>query len=136
MSDAETRAEESIRVDRWLWAARFFKTRSLATAAVEGGKVHLNGSHVRASHTLKSGDQLRIRRGLEEFEVRVLAPSGRRGPAPAAQALYAETEASATRRLAAAEERRTGSAAFTRPLGRPDKKSRRAIIRFTRGGPD
>lgn len=130
------RSEGSIRVDRWLWAARFFKTRSLATAAVEGGKVHLNGGRVRASHALRSGDQLRIRRGPEEFEVRVLALSGRRGLAAAAQALYAETEASATRRLAAVEERRTVSAAFTRPRGRPDRKSRRAIIRFTRGDPD
>jgi ribosome-associated heat shock protein Hsp15 len=106
VSHAEVPEAGRVRVDRWLWAARFFKTRSLATVAVDGGKVHVNGSRVRAARTLKPGDQLKIRRGLEEFEVLVLALADRRGPAATAQALYTETEASVTRRLALAEERR------------------------------
>jgi ribosome-associated heat shock protein Hsp15 len=135
VSHAEAPEPGRVRIDKWLWAARFFKTRSLATVAVDGGKVHLNGSRVRAARSLKPGDQLKIRSGLEEVEVLVLALSDRRGPAAAAQALYAETEASVTRRLALAEERRALATAAARPPGRPDKKSRRAIIRFTRGGP-
>jgi ribosome-associated heat shock protein Hsp15 len=119
-------------VDKWLWAARFFKTRSLATEAVEGGRVHVNGDRVKAARSLKPGDRLRIRRGPEEVEVLVLALAEQRGPAAAAQTLYQETEASAARRQALREQKRLLGSAAPRFEGRPDKRSRRAISRFTR----
>jgi ribosome-associated heat shock protein Hsp15 len=93
-------------VDKWLWAARFFKTRSLASEAVDGGKVHVNGDRVKAARALRQGDRLEIRRGTEQLEVVVLVLSEQRGPATAAQALYEETEASVTRREAQAATRR------------------------------
>lgn len=125
-------AEERVRVDKWLWAARFFKTRTLATEAVEGGKVHVNGDRVKAARPLKTGDRLRIRRGGEELEVVVTGLAEQRGPAAAAQALYEETESSAARRLARSEQQGALAAATPRYGGRPDKRSRRAITRFTR----
>ncbi len=124
---------ERVRMDRWLWAARFFKTRALASEAVEGGKVHLNGERVKAAHAVRPGDRLEIRRGFEQLEVVVRALAEQRGPAPAAQQLYEETAASRARREAEAEQRRLGAALAPRPSGRPDKRSRRRIIRFSRG---
>jgi ribosome-associated heat shock protein Hsp15 len=121
-----------VRIDKWLWAARFFKTRSLASDAVDGGKVHVNGDRVKAARALKTGDRLEIRRGQEELEVVVLELSEQRGPATDAQTLYRETEASVAKREAQAEQRRAQAAAMPRFDTRPDKKSRRAIIRFTR----
>jgi ribosome-associated heat shock protein Hsp15 len=122
-----------VRLDKWLWASRFFKTRTLAGEAVDGGKVHVNGERVKAARAVKPGDRLEIRRGAEVFEVRVLALSEHRGPAAAAQALYEESEASRTRREALAEQRRLLAASLPRTSGRPDKRSRRRIIRFTDG---
>jgi ribosome-associated heat shock protein Hsp15 len=113
-------------VDKWLWAARFFKTRSLATEAVEGGRVRLNGDRVKAARSLKPGDHLRVRRGPEEVELLVLALAEQRGPAAAAQALYQETEASIERRAALSEQRRLSCSATPRFKGRPDKRARRA----------
>lgn len=130
----EPPAAGRVRVDKWLWAARFFKTRSLAAEAVEGGKVHVNGDRVKAARALKPGDRLNIRRGPEEVELVVVALAEDRGPAAVAEALYQETEASVTRRLALAQEQRTLASAGPRLSGRPDKKSRRAIARFTRRG--
>lgn len=123
-----------MRIDKWLWAARFYKTRSLATEAVEGGKVHVNGDRVKAARPLKAGDRLRIRRGTDEHEVVVLGLSEQRGPATAAQALYEETAESIARREATAEQRRAMAVAVPRPPGRPDKKSRRDITRMNRRG--
>jgi ribosome-associated heat shock protein Hsp15 len=123
---------ERVRIDKWLWAARFFKTRSLASEAVDGGKVHVNGDRVKAARALKEGDRLEIRRGQEEFVVVVRTLSEQRGPAAAAQELYEETEESVTKRQAAAEQQRTLAAAMPRFEGRPDKRSRRALTKFTR----
>lgn len=123
---------ERVRVDKWLWAARFFKTRSLAGEAVDGGKVHVNGDRVKAARALRLGDRLEIRRGQERFEVVVRALSEQRGPASAAQELYEETETSAENRRAAAEQLRALAAAMPRFEGRPDKRSRRALAKFTR----
>lgn len=131
---SETPEAARVRIDKWLWAARFFKTRSLAAEAVDGGKVHVNGDRVKAARPLKPGDRLSIRRGPEEVELVVLALDEQRGPAVVAEALYQETEASVARRLALADERRMHADASPRLSGRPDKKSRRAIVRFTRRG--
>jgi ribosome-associated heat shock protein Hsp15 len=111
----------------WLWAARFFKTRSLAKHAVETGKVEVGGQRAKPSRALRVGDAVRIVRGVEAFEVSVAALSDTRGPAKIAQSLYAETEASRlareqARALAAAER-----AGFRPPESRPDKRARRLI---------
>jgi ribosome-associated heat shock protein Hsp15 len=121
------------RVDKWLWAARFFKTRSLATDAVDGGKVRVNGGRVKPARQLKPGDRLDIRRGDDETEVVVTALSDQRGPATMAQTLYEETEASVARRGATAEQRRL--MATQAPSTRPDKRSRRLISRLRREDP-
>jgi ribosome-associated heat shock protein Hsp15 len=116
---------DDLRLDKWLWAARFFKTRSLATAAIEGGHAHLNGARVKPAHKIRCGDLLDISRGQERISVRVIALSDKRGPAPVAQALYAETEESAARR---ARERETASAGESgRRGGRPTKHDRRRV---------
>ena len=124
-------ADGRVRVDKWLWAARFFKTRALACAAVDGGAVRLNGERVKPAHALKAGDELRVRRGEQEFTVTVLALDTRRGPASQAQLLYAETAASQAARQAAAEARSLAPEPEHR--GRPTKRDRRRIIRFTEG---
>ena len=126
--------EDRCRLDKWLWAARFFKTRPLAVEAVEGGKVHLNGQRVKPSRAVKAGDRLSIRRGQESFEITVLALSTRRGPASVAQTLYQESEQSRQRREAEAEQRRLLAASTPQPSRRPDKKARRQIHRFVRKG--
>lgn len=125
MEKPETLA--AVRLDLWLWAARFYKTRALAKQAIEGGKVEVQGQGAKASRQLKGGEQLRVRRGEELFEVQVLGLSERRGPAPAAQALYAESEASRSERLRLAAERRAASAGYRAPAGKPDKRARRLI---------
>lgn len=124
-----------VRLDKWLWAARFFKTRALATEAINGGHVHLNGYRPKPSRTLQPGDELSIRRGQDEYHITVRELSERRGPASVAQQLYEESEQSRAQREQLAEQRRLLAAAEPRPAKRPDKKGRRQIIRFTnRGG--
>jgi ribosome-associated heat shock protein Hsp15 len=124
-----------IRIDKWLWAARFFKTRSAATKAVSGGKVHLGGQRVKAAKTVRVGDVLRIHRGPFEYAVTVESITAQRRPAPEARLLYSESEESVAKReqlriqLAAAGPARSEN----RAVGRPNKKQRRQIIRFTRG---
>jgi ribosome-associated heat shock protein Hsp15 len=135
VSRAEPAGAGRVRLDKWLWASRFFKTRTLASEAVDGGKVHLNGERVKAGRALKPGDRLEIRRGPEVFEVLVLALLEHRGPAAVAQTLYEESEASRTRREALAEQQRLLAASLPRTTGRPDKRSRRRIIRFTDADP-
>lgn len=130
--DETSAAARGVRIDKWLWAARFFKTRSLATEAVEGGKVHVNGDRVKAARQLKPGDHLRVRRGLEEFDLVVVALAETRGSAEAAQTLYKESEASVEKRRAVAGQQRLLAGASPRFGGRPDKKARRAIMRMTR----
>ncbi|TBR38977.1 MULTISPECIES: RNA-binding S4 domain-containing protein [Dyella] len=122
----------SVRVDVWLWAARFFKTRSLAKQAIDGGKIDVNGAGCKPAKALQVGDMLRITRGEERLEVEVLELSDRRGAASVAQALYRETEESRRIREAHREERRLIGAAA--PLHRPDKQDRRALRRLKDAG--
>ena len=124
--------EKKVRVDKWLWAARFFKTRSLASRAVSGGHVQLNGGRIKPSRTVEVGDRLRIKRGEEEFTVDILALGTRRGPAKIARTLYAETGESIAAREAAREQRKLIRAPAARPEGRPDKRDRRKIRKFLR----
>lgn len=122
---------DKLRLDKWLWAARFFKTRALASDAVNGGKVHLQGNRIKASRPVKIDDCYEIRRGYEVFEVVVTGLSGRRGSATEAQKLYRETEASQARRADEAEKRKLAALSRPRSESRPDKKQRRQIHRFT-----
>lgn len=123
----ETFPLASVRIDQWLWAARFFKTRSLAKQAIETGRVEVDGQRVKASRAVREGDALRILRGDERFEVRVLGLSTVRGSAPVAQALYAETEESKALREQARAERAAARDGYRAPEQRPDKRARRLI---------
>ncbi len=127
-----TATSDKVRIDRWLWAARFFKTRSLAGKAVSGGHVYVNGKRVKAARPVRVGDSLQIRRGHLEFDVVVLGVSGRRGPATVARTLYEETGESIRRREQAALERRFMRPEGTAPTRRPDKRERRKIRRLLR----
>lgn len=120
----------SVRIDKWLWAARFFKTRTLARSAVQGGKVQLNGARVKPARLLKRQDQLAIQKGEERWTIAVLALNDRRGPASVAQQMYEESEASRALREARAEQRRLEREAHAGRERRPDKRQRRQIIRF------
>lgn len=120
-------ATTSVRIDVWLWAARFFRTRSLAKQAVETGKVEVGGQRAKASRAVRVGDALRIARGEESFELEVLGLSDTRGPASVAQALYAESEASRERRAAGRAERAAARAGYRAPETKPDKRARRLI---------
>ncbi len=120
-----------VRLDKWLWAARFFKTRSLAAKAVDGGKVRLNGESAKPSRDLKPGDELAIRVGALEWVVEVKALSRQRGPAAQAALLYAEREDSRARRQAALALKKAQPHPAAGVKGRPTKKDRRLIHRFT-----
>ena len=124
---------EKVRVDKWLWAARFFKTRSLAKQAIEGGKVHLHGRRVKVSKEICVDDLLTIRQGWDEREITVLALSEQRRGAPEAQLLYRESEESLQRREQAAAARKAAGGMLHRPETRPTKKQRRQIHRFKTG---
>lgn len=119
-----------VRLDKWLWAARFFKTRSVAREAVSGGKVHLNGNRAKPGRSLNLGDELRIQRGEEEFIITVVELSVRRGPAAVARGLYEESEENQKHRERLAEERRLEHQHHSMRERRPDKRQRRNIIRF------
>ncbi len=121
-----------VRVDKWLWAARFFKTRSLAKQAIEGGKIHIDGHRVKPSKELEVGMLLQIRQGWDEKEVRVVALSDNRGPAKVAETLYEETEESIKARTQKADERRASAAFGERPAQKPNSRQRRHIHRFKR----
>jgi ribosome-associated heat shock protein Hsp15 len=123
----------AVRVDKWLWAARFFKTRSMAAKAVKGGKVHVNGHRAKASTGVKVDDRLEVTKGETAFEIDVRGLSEQRGPAAQAVELYAETQASRERREAQAAERRAARMSMPRPSLRPDKKQRRELRRFKQG---
>lgn len=125
-------ADVSVRIDKWLWAARFFKTRSLAAEAVAGGKVHVDGQRVKPARAVRVGDEVRIRKGALEFTVHVCAVSARRGSASVAQTLYEETATSIAARQALAEQRKLAALASPGVGAKPDKRSRRQIIRFIR----
>ena len=130
MKGAES--EPPTRLDKWLWAARFFKTRSLAVEAVEGGKVQLNGNRAKPGHAIRTGDELKIRRGPYEWVVVVRGVLLKRGPASEAQSLYQETEESKRNRAALANELRFQGRIVSEIKGRPSKKARRDLLRFTR----
>jgi len=117
-----------VRIDKWLWAARFFKTRSMAGRACELGRVESNGQVVKPAREVHAGDRLKIKNESGEFEVDVLLLSEMRGPAVVAQGLYHETEASRALRMTRAEERKA-MPHFEPPSGRPSKKDRRRINR-------
>lgn len=128
MSSAQSTQPAPVRADVWLWAARFFKTRSLAKQAIEGGKVDLNDGSCKPAKAVHVGDVLRIGRGEERLEVKVLGLSEKRGAANVAQALYRESDASIVAREAAKAQRKlVGTMA---PPGRPDKQARRELRRL------
>jgi ribosome-associated heat shock protein Hsp15 len=119
-----------VRLDKWLWAARFFKTRSLAKQAIEGGKVHYNEQRSKVSKEVEIGALLRIRQGYDELEIAIVALSEQRGSAPQARLLYTETPASAERRAKAAAERKALASSAPDTSERPDKKQRRSLQRL------
>lgn len=121
---------ENVRIDKWLWAARFFKTRSLAAQAASGGHVALNGNKVKPARVVQVGDMLEIRQGFFEYTVRILALSERRGPAAVARTLYEETEASQAKREQVQAERKALNLQGNQPDRRPDKHERRKIRQF------
>ncbi len=123
MADDDT----AVRIDAWLWAARFFKTRALAKEAVERGRITLGGIACKPSYPLKIGDRLRVTRGEENFEVEVTGLAHKRGSAAMAQTLYRESEASIKAREAARAQRRAERAGYQPPPKRPDKRARRLI---------
>jgi len=127
MHDERREPAASVRIDLWLWAARFYKTRSLAKQAVETGKVEVDGARPKPSRALRVGDALRIERAGESFEVVVQALSDVRGPANVAQALYAESEASRARRAELRAQRAAERAGYRAPEHKPDKRARRLI---------
>jgi ribosome-associated heat shock protein Hsp15 len=128
-----TESDDSrIRLDKWLWAARFYKTRSLAAEAVAGGKVQVNGDRVKRAKPLQVGDEVRIRLGPYEHHILVRALSDRRGPAAEAARLYEETPASLAAREALALQLKSLHAAFVPERGRPTKKDRREIEKLKR----
>jgi ribosome-associated heat shock protein Hsp15 len=125
-SVAPAAGPSGLRIDKWLWCARFFRTRSLAQAAVEGGHVQVNDDRVKPSRSVRIGDRLRIQRDQERFEIEVTGIPGRRGPASEARAHYRETAESEAARLQARELRRLTTAG---PARRPDKRERRELVR-------
>lgn len=121
---------DSVRIDKWLWAARFFKTRSLATDAVDGGKVRLNGDRIKPARGVKAGDRLEIDNGASEWEVVVAALADKRGSASVAQTLYAETEQSIAERQKKAEQRKLFREPSETIKGRPTKRDRRLLDKY------
>ena len=132
MSHDKNPESSKLRIDKWLWAARFFKTRSLAIAAIESGKVLINEVRVKPAKSVDVGDAISIRLGPYQFVVEVLGLSDKRGPAPQAQKLYKETEESIKHREELAFQRKAQAQNVTRE-GRPTKKERRDIDRFKSG---
>jgi ribosome-associated heat shock protein Hsp15 len=126
-------SDDAVRLDKWLWAARFYKTRSLATAAVTAGEVRVARERVKPARVVKTGDEVQVRRGDDVIDIVVRELSGVRGPAPVAQRLYEETEESRQRRAVAAERRRLAPEPALDIKGRPTKRDAR-VLRRLRGG--
>jgi ribosome-associated heat shock protein Hsp15 len=122
-----------VRLDKWLWAARFYKTRSLATDAVDGAKVRLNGATVKPAREIKVGDRLALRVGEENWEVIVQGLNEQRRPAPEARLLYQETDESIRNRAQATDLRKLAPTPAPDHKGRPTKRDRRQLIRFREG---
>ena len=125
--NTESDTLNEVRADVWLWAARFFKTRSLAKQALAGGKVQIGGQPIKPSRMLRIGDALGVMRANELYEITVLGLSEQRGPSTAAKALYEESEASRLKRESERELRRLANAGYKPPQGKPDKRARRLI---------
>ena len=125
--NTESDTLNEVRADIWLWAARFFKTRGLAKQALAGGKVQVGGQAIKPSRMLRVGDALSVTRANELYEITVLGLSEQRGPAPVAQALYAESEASRLKRESERELKRLANAGYKPPQSKPDKRARRLI---------
>jgi ribosome-associated heat shock protein Hsp15 len=123
---------DTVRLDKWLWAARFFKTRTLAAKAISGGKVQVNGRKAKRASGIRLGDRVRLRKGPVEFRLIVRALSEHRGPATEAIRLYQETEESVQARRALASQRRVAPTFDFREKGRPSKKERRQLNRLKR----
>jgi len=124
----------ALRLDKWLWAARFFKTRQLAVEAINGGKVHLNGQRGKPGKEVQVGTRLRIHKGSLEWDIEVVGINKQRRPAAEARLLYREDEASKARREQLIEEQRLLKANEPQPARRPSKRDRRMIHRFTQSG--
>jgi ribosome-associated heat shock protein Hsp15 len=120
----------TVRIDKWLWAARFFKTRSLASRACELGRVRANGQPVKPARGVQIGEMLEVKNESGEFQIEILGLSEMRGPAPVAQQLYRETEASRELRLKVAEQRKAMPRFETTRIGKPSKRDRREIDRL------
>ncbi len=133
MTHSPETEKEKLRIDKWLWAARFFKTRALAADAVESGKVRINELRVKPAKAVNAGDRLLIRQGQFEYTVTVLALSARRGPASEAARLYQESAESRAAREILAEQLKAAAAIHGETKGRPTKRDRRHIVRFTEG---
>ena len=123
-------SDDAVRLDKWLWAARFFKTRSLATAAVTAGEVRVARERVKPARMVREGDEVQVRRGDDVMDIVVRAVSEVRGPAPVAQRLYDETDASRRRRAEAAERRRLAREPALDIKGRPTKRDARVLRRL------
>lgn len=122
--------EKDVQLDKWLWAARFYKTRSIAKAMIEGGKVHYNGQRTKVSKIVEVGARIKLRQGNEEKEVEVLILSDQRRGAPEAQLLYCETEQSTKKREEIAWARKNNTLSMPHPERRPNKKERRDLLKF------
>lgn len=127
---------DELRIDKWLWCARFFKSRSLASEAVAGGKVHVNGQRAKPSRTVRAGDMLEVTVGYDVHTVEVRAIPARRGPSAEARLCYEETAESIARRERSREQRRLAAMAAPQTQGRPDKHTRRELLRFQRSRGD
>lgn len=124
---------ETVRIDKWLWAARFFKTRALASRACDIGRIQSNGLRAKPAREVHAGDRLRVENERGIYEIEVLQLSAMRGPAAVAQSLYRETDSSREARFKLAEERKAMEQSFPLPDRRPTKRDRRRIIQFRRG---
>lgn len=128
---AQSANEKSgVRLDKWLWAARFYKTRSIAKAMIEGGKVHYNGQRAKTSKEVEVGATIKLRQGNDEKEIIITALSDQRRGAPEAQLLYQETEKSVKQREAIALARKANALSMPHPDRRPNKKERRELVKF------
>lgn len=126
----KTESDDSIRLDKWLWAARFYKTRAVAREAIDGGKVHYNGQRTKPSKLVELDAEIKLRQGNDERTVLVCALSSLRRSAPEAQLLYQETEQSVEKREKVALARKMNALTMPHPDRRPDKKERRDLIKF------
>lgn len=128
------KSTEGIRLDKWLWAARFYKTRAVAREMIEGGKVHYNGQRSKPSKLVEVAAELTLRQGNDERTVVIQAVSDKRGPATEAQLLYRETEQSIEKREKVALARKMNALTMPHPDRRPDKKERRDLMKFKNSG--